>query len=166
MNDFSYSLQRSFNQYTASQLGTDIMTISGTTGTVILNWYPGHSELDRDTVCCHFYNAVPMGIGGGRYAEGTKARKVDAFCQFDVFSPPNSQGEPRGGAHRKFADRVMEAFKDTVRINLLQWDGTGGTTVNGGMLVQQESVEYIPDEEKEGWLHTALGYRVSAVDYD
>ena len=166
MQDFTYSLQRSFNQYANANLGSDILTISGTTGTMILNWYPGHSQLDKDTICCHFYNEVPRGIGGGRWASGTKARRVDAWCQIDVWSPPNNQGEPRGGAHRKYQDRVQEAFKDTVRINLLQWDGTGGTTVNGGMLVQQVSAQQVPEEEKDGWLHTVLDYRVSAVDYD
>ncbi len=166
MNDFSYSAIRSFNQYMNANLGTDVLSVSGTVGTLILNAYPGQVKLQNDTVTCYFYDETFDEIGGGRMASGTKARIANMWAQVDVWSPPNNSGEPRQGANRKFKDRVEEALKDKVRIDLIRWDGTGGTTVNGGMYVRQRSASWMPDEEMDGWSRWRLDYELRAVDYD
>ncbi len=166
MNDFTYSAIRSFNQYMNANLGTSVLAVSGTVGTLILNAYPGQMKLKNDTVTCYDYDMTFDEIGGGRMANGTKARIANISFQVDVWSPPNNNGEPRQGANRKFADRVEEALKDKVRINLIQWDGTGGTTVNGGMYVRQRSASPENDDNMDGWTRRRLDYELRAVDYD
>jgi len=166
LNDFTYSVVRSFNQYANANLGTDVLTVGGSAGTVILNAYPGHYTLDRDTVTFQVYDERITEIGGGRWAGDSQGRLKEMWIQADVWSPPNTQGEPRQGANRKFKDKVEEAFKDRVRINLLQWDGTGGTTVAGGMYVRQLSSSPMPTDDMEGWSRWKLEYLVRAVDHD
>jgi hypothetical protein len=160
MNDFTYSVIRSFNQYLNTNLGT------AADQQLVLNAYPGHLLLDKDTVAVHFYNERIAEIGGGRWAGGSRGRIGEFWCQIDVWSPPNAQGEPRQGANRKLKDDVEQVFKNKVRIDLLQWDGTGGTQVAGGMLVRELSAQWLPGEGEDGWSRWALDYYVRAVDHE
>lgn len=165
MNDFTYSVVRSFNQYTNANLGTSF-AVGGSTGTVILNPFQGHIELDRDTASFDFYDERIREIGGGREAGGSKGRYGEFWVQCDVWSPPTPNGEPRQGANRKFKDLVEQAFKNKVRIDLLSWDGTGGTTVQGGMFIRQEGASPMADESMEGWSRWRLNYYLRAVDHE
>lgn len=166
MNNFTYSAIRSWNQYLNANLGTSVLAVSGSVGTLVLNAYPGQVKLSNDTVTAYVYDEVISEVGCGRMASGSKARDVTFHSQVDVWSPPNPQGEPRQGANRKFKDIVEESLKDKVRIDLLQWDGTGGTTINGGMYVRQESASWMPDDNMDGWSRWRLSYVLRAVDYD
>jgi hypothetical protein len=160
VNDFTYSAIRSFNQHLNTTLGT------ATDRQLVLNAYPGKVTLDKDTVSVHFYDERFSEIGGGRWAGGSRGRFGELWCQIDVLSPPNTAGEPRAGANRQLKDDVEECFKAKARINLLQWDGTGGTTVAGGMYVRELGATWIPDEEMEGWCNWKLDYYIRAVDHE
>ncbi len=161
MDDFSYSAIRSFNQFLNGSLSL------GTGEQLVLNPYPGHLNLEgSDTVSVHFYGMSIEEFGGGRWAGGSKGRKANLACQIDVWSPPNSSGEARNGANRKLKDKVEQVFKDRARINLLQWDGTGGTTVAGGMHVRQTDSAWMPVEEMEGWTRWRLEYKVWGIDHE
>lgn len=162
MNDFSYSAIRSFNQYLNSQF------TATATEQLVLNPYPGHVDLSssKDTVSVHFYDSTIEEIGGGRWAGGSRGRFVNLYCQIDVWSPPNSSGEARNGANRKLKDKVEDCLKDKTRIDLLSWDGTGGTTLAGGMYVRQQGASWIPTEGEDNYCRWSLDYRVRAVDHE
>ena len=161
MDDFSYSVIRSFNQY----LNTNYATASGEQ--LVLNPYPGQVNIKgSDTVSVHFYDRRITEIGGGRQVSGSEARFGEFWCKVDCWSPPNSAGEPRNGANRKLVDKVEKVLKPKVRINLLQWDGTGGTTVAGGMYVRQTGAAWLPVEEMDGYTRWQLDYKIRAVDTD
>lgn len=163
MIDFTYSVIRSFNQYMASNLGTDKLVVSGTLGTLLLNSHPANANLTNDTVTCYFYDEQIRETGGRMV--GTKGRIGDFWCQIDVFSPPNANGEPRQGINRQFKDRVEEALKPKVRVDLIEY-GTAGTSVAGGMYVRQESASWQPQDDMDGWSRWRLQYKLSAVDTD
>lgn len=165
MNQFTYSVVRSFNQFMASQLGTDTLAVSGSTGTLLLNAYPGNYDLVKDTVTCQFYNEVIQEVGGGRYASGSRSRFGEFNAQIDVWSPPNANGEPRQGANRQFKDCVEQALKSRVRINLIDY-GTAGTSIVGGMMVRQTDAQSMPVDDMAGWSRWRLGYRIKALDSD
>jgi hypothetical protein len=166
MDNFTYSVVRSFNQYINSALGTATLTIDGTTGTLMLTEYPAKIPLDRDTVGVHFYQETFEEISGGRWAGGSRGRFGLFGCQIDILSPPNTQGEMRAGANRKLKDAVEGVLKDRTRLNLLQWDGTGGTTVAGGMYVRQTEASFEPQNDLEGWARWRLDYHIRAVDHE
>jgi hypothetical protein len=158
MNDFTYSAIRSFNQYLNANLSL------GTDQQLVLNAYPGQVKLDKDTVSVNFYDFRVREIGGGRQVSGSRGRFGEMWCQIDVFSPPNSQGEPRQGANRKLVDDVAEVFKGKTNINLLSWDGTGGTSVAGGMHIRQTGATPMVEEGMEGWSRWRMDYYIRAVD--
>lgn len=166
MNSFTYSVVRSFNQYMAGALGTANLTASGSTASLVLNAYPPYKDMSGDTVTCYVFDEVIKEVGGGRMASGTKSRIGNFAFQVDVWSPPNANSEPRQGANRQFKDAVEQALKPKVRINLVDYSGTAGTSVAGGMFIRQEDARWMPDENLPGWSRWRLGYRLKAVDSD
>lgn len=160
MDNFTYSVVRSFNQYMNANFSP------GTDEQLILNPYPSQKELTKDTVSVHFYDEVITEVGGGRYVGSSQGRFGDFYCQIDCWCPPNVAGEPRNGANRQLKDKVEKVLKPQVRINLLAWDGTQGTTVAGGMYVRQTAARWNPVEEMDGWTRWSLDYRIRAVDTD
>lgn len=159
MNNFTYSVVRSFNAYINANLGT------AADEQLILNPYPGKIPLDRDTVCVQF-PVETIREFGGRYGSGQGAREGNFIVQIDCYSPPNSAAEPRQGANRKLKDKVEQVFKTRCRIDLLEFDGTNGTTLEGGMYVRQTEAQNMFDPEMPGWSRWRLGYRLRAIDND
>jgi hypothetical protein len=161
MNDFTYSVVRSFNAY-----------INGTYGTsaseqLLLNPYPGKINLnDKDDTICVQFPIETIREFGGRYGSGQGAREGNFIVQIDCYSAPNAAGEPRQGANRKLKDKVEQMFKPINRINLYEWDGTNGTTLEGGMFVRQTEAQNMFDPEMPGWSRWRLGYRLRAIDND
>lgn len=154
----TYNVIRSFNQFLNGTLSL------GTDQQLILNPYPSQKELDRDTVSVHFFDERVRELHGRRVG-GSDGRIVDSWCQIDVWSPPNSSGEPRNGANRTLKDTVESVFKPKVRIPLINY-GTAGTTEVGGMYVRQESASWLPVEDMKNWCRWSLTYRIRAVDTD
>jgi hypothetical protein len=160
VNNFYYSVCRSMNQWLN---GTNNISV-GTDERVILNAYPGHISLDRDTIAVQYYDQNYDDFVGRRVGS-TSGRSSNVWMQIDCYSPPNNEGEPRQGANRKLADRVMDAFKGTQRIPVLSY-GTAGTAIEGYAYVRQNSCMPMPVEEMEGWSRTKLDFRITAVDTD
>lgn len=160
MNDFSYSVVRSFNQYFNAHFGT------GGDSRLSLKTYDPHRQLDSDTVTVQFYDEQIREIGGGRQAGGSRGRFGEFYVQVDCWSPPNSAGESREGTNRQLKDEVEQVWKGKARVPLLAWDGTGGTTVVGGMQVRQQSASFIQDPDMEGFSRWRLDYMIRAVDHE
>lgn len=157
MNDFSYSIVRSFNQY---MNGSDNLAI-GADEQLILTKSP-HTKMDRDTVTVEFYDEVPKDYLGRRVGS-TTGRHVDLWCQIDCWSPPNSSGEPRAGANRKLKDKVEQVWKDTPRFPVISY-GTAGTQVEVYAYIRQEGASTVPVEDMVGWTRWRLNYHMWAID--
>lgn len=159
MDDFTYSIIRSFNQYVnnPSNFGTAIGE------QLILNADPGHVDLDRDTVSIYFYDEVFRDYRG-RSVGTAQGREVELYFQADVFSPPNNAGEPRQGACRKLKDKFEEIWKGNCRFPVLSWDGTGGTQVERYAYIRQQSAAPMPSEDMDGWSRWRLDYRITCID--
>ncbi len=158
MNDFSYSVTRSFNEYINGTVNLAI----GTGEQLILNARPGHMKLDRDTIAVQFYDQTFTDFVG-RQVGTSKGRRSDLWCQVDVYAPPNNEGEPRQGACRKLKDRFEETFKDTVRFPVKSY-GTAGTAIERYGYIRQESASPMDVEEMEGWSRYRLDYRIHCID--
>ena len=160
MDDFTYSVVRSFNQYVNTNFSC------GTDEQLLLDESPPYTDLDKDTVACHFYDENIKEVGLGRQTDGTrKGRFGEFWLQADVMSPPDEDGFVRDGANRKLKDKFEDVLKSSVRINLLEWDGTGGSTIAGGMFVRQEGATWV-ETEMEGWSRWRLGFYMRAVDHE
>ena len=157
MNDFSYSIVRSFNQY---MNGTDNLTI-GADEQLILKKSP-HTKMDRDTVTVEFYDEIFKDYLG-RQTGSSQGRRADLWCQIDCWSPPNSSGEPRQGANRKLKDKVEQVWKDTARFPVVSY-GTAGTQAEVYAYIRQESASTIPVEEMAGWSRWKLNFKIWAID--
>jgi len=159
MDDFSYSLVRSFNQFLNANLSM------GTDEQLVFKRSP-KTDLDKDTVFVEFYDNRIDGIGGGRQVGGSRGRWSNDWAQIDVYSPPNTQGESREGAHRQLVDRVAQVFKGSMMVPLIQY-GTAGTQEVRRIRVRQESGKRSdPGPEMEGWTRTTMSYRLRTVDTD
>ena len=158
MNDFSYSVIRSFNEYINGSANLSI----GTGEQLILNARPGHMKLDRDTISVQFYDQTYTDYTG-RGVGTTTGRRSDLWCQVDCWTPPNNESEPREGACRKLADKVSQTFKDTVRFPVKSY-GTAGTAIERYGYIRQESASPMDVEEMEGWSRWRLSYRLHAID--
>ena len=159
MNDFTYSLIRSFNQYIN---GSNHLAM-GTDEQLILNPKPGHKDLDRDTISVEFYDSLSEDYFG-RSVGTTTGRKVNLWCQVDVLSPPNNSGEPRAGACRKLKDKYEQVWKSTLRFPVLLWDGTGGTAIERYAYIRQLSAAPRPMDDMEGWSGWRLDYKLWCID--
>ena len=160
MDNFTYSTIRSFNEYINN---SDNFTV-GTGEQLILNARPGHMKLDKDTVSVYFYDQR-MTDYHGRTVGTTTGRKVDLWCQIDVWSPPDNQGEAREGACRQLKDRFEQVWKADVRFPVKSY-GTVGTAIERYGYIRQESASPMDVPDMDGWSRWRLHYQMWCIDTD
>lgn len=157
MDNFSYSLVRSFNQFFNTNFS------AGTDEQLILK-RDDKTEMNKDTAFVEHYDERLDPIGGGRQVSGSRGWFDVNWVQIDCYSPPNAQGQSRDGAHRKFVDKVNQVFTGSWMLPLVDY-GTAGTTEMGRIRVRKESAARIPaGPEMEGWNRTTITYRLTAVN--